>query len=624
MREELPAVRDAASLLVSCLEHIGVEYVFGVPGGAIEPLYNALAVSMRRGGPRPVLARHEAGAAFMADGYARETGRLGVCCATSGPGATNLLTGVACAFDNGVPLLAITGQPSLPHFGRRALQESACTGINTVGMFRHCTHYNTLVSHIDQFETKLISAVMRAFQAPRGPVHLSVPVDLLRAPVQARVSAQGVKQLLQQPSLSDEDAVRALLGLVQTSRSMVLIIGGGCGEAIDAIMHFAEVTGSAFVTTPDAKGLVHPRHALYRGVFGFAGHQSANEMLRSDPDYILAIGTTLSEWTSAAWSAAVLNQRLVHIDAADDHLLRSPMARLHVRGRLRTVFERLLDLMHTEQAAPGPIWKSVSADADAPAVTVREPAKLLDDSGPIKPQRLMAELSRRFPPTTRFVADAGNSTAWAVHYLELRDRRLGLVTKATHPGAATAAAPISAQLPGQLDPAVWRGERRRTHAGWLRVLTEFAPMGWAIGAAVGIARGQPDCPVVCLTGDGSYLMNGQEITVAAQEGLTVVFVVLNDAALGMVKHGQRLAGAERIAFELPEIDYALMAHAMGIAGHVIRSPADFDQIDMATVLTRRGPTLFDVRIDGEEVPPMDLRLQALDSVDTRAQEPFTP
>ena len=156
------------------------------------------------------------------------------------------------------------------------------------------------------------------------------------------------------------------------------------------------------------------------------------------------------------------------------------------------------------------------------------------------------------------------------------------------------------------------GERRHDHAGWLRVLMDFAPMGWAIGAAIGVARGNASCPVVCITGDGSYLMNGQEITVAAQEGLTVIFVILNDSALGMVKHGQRLAGAERVAFELPTVNYAMMAQAMGIAGHVIEGPKDFDKLDMNLILTRGGPTLLDIRIDGEEVPPMDLRMQTLE------------
>lgn len=596
---------EAATLIVSYLEAIGVEYVFGVPGGAIEPLYNALAVSMRRGGPRPVLARHEAGAAFMADGYARETGRLGVCCATSGPGATNMLTGVACAYDNSVPLLAITGQPSLPLFGKRALQESACTGVNTVGMFSHCTHYSTLISHVDQLEHKLVNALMRASQPPLGPVHLSIPVDVLRTPVEQRLSPQGLKALLAKPSLVDEDAIRGLYQAVQRSRKTVLIIGGGCGEAIDALMHFCEMTGSAFVTSPDAKGLINPHHPQYRGVFGFAGHASAMRALRDGVDLTLAIGTSLGEWTSGAWSDSVLNHRLIHIDAAEDHLLRSPMARQHVRGRIRTVFERLLDLMHIEQAALGLPWPRPRTGPEPigaqETVVLREPHKVAANETPIKPQRLMAELSKRFPPTTRFVADAGNSTAWAIHYLESRNRRIGLVPASGGQGASTPRAMVR------------RGERRADHAGWLRVLMDFAPMGWAIGAAVGIASGKRDCPVVCITGDGSYLMNGQEITVAAQEGLTVIFVVLNDAALGMVKHGQRLAGAERVAFELPQIDYAKMAESMGIAGHVIRSPEDFDALDMEAILNRKGPTMLDIRIDGEEVPPMDLRMQTLDT-----------
>jgi len=134
---------DLADLLVAYLEQIGVEYVFGVPGGHIEPLYNALARSRRRGGVQHILARHEAGAAYMADGYARETGRLGVCCATAGPGASNLITGVACAYENHIPLLVVTGQAALPTFGRHPLQESTCTGVDVLAMLGHCSRYNT-------------------------------------------------------------------------------------------------------------------------------------------------------------------------------------------------------------------------------------------------------------------------------------------------------------------------------------------------------------------------------------------------------------------------------------------------------------------------------------------------
>jgi acetolactate synthase-1/2/3 large subunit len=229
-----------------------------------------------------------------------------------------------------------------------------------------------------------------------------------------------------------------------------------------------------------------------------------------------------------------------------------------------------------------------------PDYMLHEGAKFVSNDTPIKPQRLMRELSRQCPPSTRFFADAGNSTAWAIHYLQPHDRR----EARQHDYVARNGG----------------GKRRRGDAGWLRVLMDFAPMGWAIGAAVGCARGNPKCPAVCITGDGSYLMNGQEISVAAVEQLTVVFVILNDGALGMVKHGQRLAGAEATAFELPVVDFRMQAESMGIPGHIIRSPEDMDALDMEAIFSRKGPTLLDVRIDGEEVPPMNLRMKTLGSV----------
>lgn len=579
---------EVADMIVAYLEQLGVEYIFGIPGGAIEPLYNAMARSQRRGGLRPVLARHEAGAAFMADGYARETGKIGVCCATSGPGATNLVTGIACSFDNGVPVLAITGQPALPSFGKRPFQESGCTGVNTIGMFRHCTRYNSLVSHRDQIENKLVNAMMRAFQPPQGPVHLSIPVDVLRSPAKRLAPAYDLKTLLHKPSMVDDVAVRELCVEIRRSSNLVFIIGGGCGEAVEAILELIELTGATFITTPDGKGMVNPRHRAYRGVFGFAGHHSANDVLRSTPDLIMAIGTNLGEWTSGAWSDSVLNERLVHIDPSDEHLMRSPMARLHVRGRIRTVCERLIELLRADGAEPP---QPAVVELLSPESIMHEPDKFSADTAPLKPQRLMRELPLRCPPHTRFVADTGNSTAWAVHYLNLRDRRF-----------------IQQHDYDVRNETV---ERRGSHAGWLRVIMDFAPMGWAIGAAIGIAQGAPDCPVVCITGDGSYLMNGQEITVALVEELTVLFVVLNDRALGMVKHGQRLSGAEAVGYELPAVNFRLMAEAMGVPGYEIFSVKDLDRLDFAAMLRRKGPTLLDVHIDPEEIPPMNLRIKAL-------------
>ncbi|MFO1349938.1 MAG: thiamine pyrophosphate-binding protein [Gammaproteobacteria bacterium] len=592
---------ELGDLLVAYLEQLRVDYVFGVPGGAIEPLYNALARSERRRGPRSVVARHETGAAFMADGYARQSGKLGVCCSTTGPGATNLITGVASAYENHIPMLVITAQTALTNFGRGALQESSCTGINTVGMFQHCTRYNSLVSHIEQFERQLAAAVMSAFQSPGGPAHLSIPLDLLRSPALSKKPSYNLTTLLNQPALLDEAAVRTLCQEIAKARKTVFVIGDGCSEAIGTILEVAMLVGAEVIATPHGKGLISPYHPLFRGILGFAGHASAREALKNpEVDAIIAIGTELGELASGSWDQLLFNNRLIHIDASEGHLTRSPMAKLHVRGRIETIFEHVLgevqktsahparsadvkDLRdRLERRWPGSPMRAGERREAKWQFRLDDEAKCHDDSTPIKPQRLMRDLAEMFPPNARFLADSGNSFAWAIHYLHPFDRRLA--------------------------------GRRDARGGVFRAAMNFASMGWAIGAAVGTALGNPGNPVVCITGDGSLLMSGQELTVAVQEKLPVIFVVLNDSALGMVKHGQRLAKAEPTAFELPEIDFSACAKAMGADGYIIRSPQDLRDLDINAICKRPGPTLLDVRIDREEVPPMGARMKVLGTV----------
>ncbi len=589
---------EVADLLVAYLEQIGVEYIFGVPGGAIEPLYNAIARSRRRGGIQHILARHEAGAAFMADGYARETGNIGVCCSTSGPGATNLITGVAGAYDNNIPMLVITGQPALPAFGKHALQESSCTGVNVLGMFRHCTRYNSLVSHPKQLEPKLIAALQRATRTPRGPVHLSMPVDVFRSPSTPAQPSYDLRQLLAPSSLVDEEAVDTVYRMVLDAKKVVLLIGGWCGEAAGSILQFAALIGATFVTTPDGKGSVSPHHPLFRGVFGFGGHASAEAALRDESvDLILAVGASMGEWNSGGWSDSLLNERMVHIDESEDHLALTPMARFHVRGRILSIFNRLLERMKdvSKHASYEIEHARASRDLDIrvsdPDRMLSDMDKYLSDATPIKPQRLMRELGLMFPPTTRFLADTGNSVSWSTHYLHPRDRRVG-----------------ERRLGSERKRTLGR---RKTSGGWLRVTMNYAPMGWAIGGAVGTAAANPDAPVVCITGDGSMLMNGQEVSVAVAEKLAVIFVVLNDRALGMVKHGQRLAKAEQIGCDLPPTDFAALARALGAEGFTIRSPEDLMKLDVEAMCTRAGPTLLDVLVDPEEVPPMSVRMRIL-------------
>ncbi len=586
---------QAGDLLVSYLEQIGVEYVFGIPGGAIDPLFNALARSARRGGPRAVVARHETGAAFMADGYARETGRLGVCCSTTGPGATNLITGVACAYQNDIPVLALTAQTALPVFGKGAFQESSCTGVNILGMFEHCTSYNSLVSHPQQLETKLIDAIVTACRS-RTTAHLSLPLDVMRGLAPVAAPSFDLRKLLRAPSLFDGDAFEELCGIVAAAKNPVILMGGACEEAAGVILEFALLRNIPVVTTPHGKGLINAYHPLYRGVFGFAGHRSAHALLAGS-DLVLAAGTVMGEWDSGGWDEkALLNNRLVQINETEKYIARSPMARLHVQGQILMVFERLVDrwrpLGESCTGSARVVCDSLSpnrANNDhspvkftvypPPQLSLDEETSSVDCPTALKPQRLMQALSRLFPLDTRFLADTGNGLAWAIHCLHPRDRRLS-------------------------------GRRSRV-ANTFRSSFEYASMGWAIGAAVGTALSTRRHPVVCIAGDGSFLMSGQEITVAVQEKLSIIFVILNDGVLGMVMHGQRLGGSEPMGFELPPVNYCAMAQAMGVQAFTVRSPDELTALDIRGLCRHPGPTLLDVHIEREEVPPMRMRAKVL-------------
>ncbi|MCF6355682.1 MAG: thiamine pyrophosphate-binding protein [Candidatus Polarisedimenticolaceae bacterium] len=611
---ELPdtEILEVGDLLIAYLKQLSIKYLFGVPGGAIEPLYNALARQARydeensvpehERGPRAIIARHEADAAFMAEGYARITGKIGVCCATTGPGATNLITGVASAYENRTPLLVITAQSALTNFGRGAMQESSCTGIDTVSMFNSCTRYNTLVSHKEQFERKLAAALLSSRGSPAGPAHLSIPLDVMRGiPPVSKPSYQLTTGQRNHPVTLVDDTVDEVFNrITQTDSQVAFVIGHGCRDAIGAILKVARQINATLVVTPHAKGLINPFQPLFRGVFGFAGHESAAEAL-AKADTIVAIGITISEWSTQGWDQRLLEEKLIHIDDNQENFTRSPMAGIHLLGDIAGIFSYLMTraMESSDYNEPSKYNKrnrhdhTISENRDCPChFSLEDEAAFTSSAIPIKPQRLMHDLPRLLPSNTHYLADAGNSIAWAIHYLHSNDRRMG----------------------GK------QNGRSSTFEGCL----EFATMGWAIGASVGAALGakerlnnkknlrdNKEPPIVCITGDGSLLMAGQEITVAVQEALPIIFILLNDSSLGMVKHGQRLGGAEPIGHKLPEIDYCAFAKVLGAYGETVHSPEDLAKLDFNEMLQRPGPTLIDVYIDKDEVPPLASRTKVL-------------
>ncbi len=581
-----------ADLIVDYLYLLGVRRVFGVPGGAIEPLFDALARHARAypDGIKLIVARHESGAAFMAAGYAKESGKLGVCCSTTGPGATNMITAVASAYVERDPILVITPQTALRDFGRLAMQDSSDVGVDIVAMFSHCTRFNSLVSHPTQLEVKILKAISTALCKPQGPVHLSIPVDILRDKSAPELPSYNIKSLVQPSPCIDDVSYLKLLNAVKTSRKMVLLVGGGCRNgAMEKLTMFAEITNSAILSTPSGKTWVDAYHHLYRGVFGFAGHNSAREILL-DPeiDSVIAVGSTLDEFDTSAWDKlALLNDKLVHLDSSFQNFSQSPMAKLHVFGDPTEIFDKLIaDVLELKQSLnyldklPPLTFRTDSElgfrvnayvdDKNFTASAVKNLESKNIQRSRIKPQWLMQQLPAVLPKNTRYVVDAGNAWAWSIHYLN-------------HSGS-----------------------------GNLYFGLSFGAMGWAIGNAVGIASAAPDKPVVLITGDGSMLMSGQEITVAVAEKLPVIFIVLNDQALGMVKHGQRLGGGEAIGYKLPYVDFAAVGRAMGANGYTLRSRSAFENLDFEKMLSADGPSLLDVYIDPEEIPPMGIRMNALD------------
>ncbi|MFK5895082.1 MAG: thiamine pyrophosphate-binding protein, partial [Pseudomonadota bacterium] len=428
--------RTQADMILDYLSDMGVEYIFGVPGGAIEPLYNAMARRDAKGyggGPYSVIARNEAGAAFMADGYARETGKLGVCCATTGPGTTNLITGVASAYADNTPILVITPQTALPNFGKKGLQESSSDAIDTVAMMACCTQYNTMISHLAQLEGKLYSSISMAFRPPGGPSHISIPMDIMAEPLVKKEHYYDVKALYQQPEVVDESSLDQLCGEIMDKENVVIFLGAGANKAIDPILHFVELIRAKLVTTPAAKGLVTNNHPYFCGVFGFAGHDKAQETL-NDPktQLILAVGTALSELETGGWDQnALLNNKLIHIEDNLENFSRSPMACMHIHGNLRTIFntlnQRALNAIKSGKRCPVLNSKSLLLSLQphgdiTELLSDDEKEAYNNDSFPLKPQRLMYYLNELFPEDVRYVIDAGNSWSWCTHYLNVKQK----------------------------------------------------------------------------------------------------------------------------------------------------------------------------------------------------------
>jgi len=567
-------------LLIHYLEKEGVEYVFGIPGGALEPVYNALARSEAREGIQSILTKHEQGAAFMADGYSRVSGRLGVCCATTGPGASNLFSGITTSYADSIPVLALTAQIPIRNFGKNAFQDSSHEGVDMVEVFKKSTRYSGLVLSSRVADDMFRKAIRVAMSGKRGPVHISLPSDVMAELVDEQTLSHSMTSCYVQPNYFDRNAVKEAVKLLSQARKPAMLIGSGViwSGAAEKIKGLAEILTIPTATTPKAKGTFPENHDLALGCFGFGGSPRADAyLLEQGVDVLLAVGTSFNEWATHGWSDKLGEGRtIIQIDIDPYQFGRHYESVVALTGDTGAVVNEMLHELRRVHRVTD-IEQDIRSKRFA-GFRSKYPLSIPyshhpNDNGLVKPQQLMEDIRKAVPDDTIFFVDIGNNLAWALHYLPV-----------IRPGTFFAA-------------------------------LGFSCMGYGVVGSIGGKLAAKDRPVIAIVGDGGFLMNGMELATAVNYNIAVIWIVLNDSGLGMVRHGQQMSeNAMETSHAFTQVNFTSLAESLGAVGVRIDQPGQLDQKLMKELIDLNKPVVIDVLIDPDEVPPIGSRLSALKDV----------
>ncbi|MDP2341391.1 MAG: thiamine pyrophosphate-binding protein [Deltaproteobacteria bacterium] len=575
LAKPIPVARPAIQgrMVDVLLEHLraeGIDTVFGIPGGLLHPFFEAIENAPDF---TLIVAKHECGAAFMADGYARMTGKPAVVAATSGPGATNLLTGVSVAFSDGVPMIVITGQAPSHTFGKGATQETTPEDIDIVRMFKPVTKYSTMVTAADRISDHLRRALRQVHDGRPGPVHLNIPVDLWSKPVSEGWFAPETYRPASR--LFDRDAVAAAGDVLLEAARPLFLVGSGAAseEARARVLALAEGLNARVVTTPRAKGVFPENHPLSLGIFGFAGHPAAKKaMLGADVDVLFAIGSSLNETTTLNWDPGLVRGRkLVQLDVDVDRIGRNYPVDIPLVGDAGTI---LLELSHHLRRRQGTGAKAKSTWGAAPVVgglTFDNAERRASESTPLTPERWRAELGAALPDDAVVFSDIGGHMLFNLHHLEIR-----------------------------------QGQRFILNLG-------FGSMGHGTVAPIGAALAAPGRPVVAIVGDACFTMNGMDLLTACEYELPVVWIVEDNQMHGITWHGSKLVGSGKPmdavvykhALRIPAI-----AEAMGLAVWSVSGPGEIAGALSAALASGR-PALIHVQVDPSIAPPLGDRAKSV-------------
>ncbi|QDR80019.1 biosynthetic-type acetolactate synthase large subunit [Sporomusa termitida] len=496
-----------SKIIVDSLLSLGVDTVFGYPGGAIMPLYDALYDAPLR----HILPVHEQGAAHAADGYARATGRVGVCIATSGPGATNLVTGLATAFMDSSPVVAITGQVATSLLGRDAFQEIDITGI-TMPVTKH----NFLVRDINMLAETIQQAFAIAVSGRPGPVLVDVPRDILLGSTDYCPEIAAAPWPAPAPASPPAEQVQAAGRILAAARQPVLIIGGGvkAAQAEQQVLQLADCCGMPVVSTLMGLGVIPSGHPRLLGLTGMHGHKTAN-LAVTHADVIVAVGTRFSDRVTGDPKQYATGKTVIHFDIDMAEFDKNITADITIAGDLRQAL--------TQLAACLTINKRQLVAWQQQIYTWQQQFPQLDDCQGLTPPWIMRHMSETTAKlAVAWVTDVGQNQMWAAQHLKID------------------------------------GARNWVTSGGL------GTMGFGLPAAMGAQAGCPDKKVVLIAGDGAFKMTGMELYTVVNQQLPLTCVLLNNRSLGMVRQWQQLFFDKRYSSTLlPEFDFAGFVRACG-------------------------------------------------------------
>ncbi len=539
-----------AEAIVKSLEEEGVKHIFGILGGAIMEVYDVLYDNKNI---RHILMRHEQCAAHAAEGYARASGKVGVCMATSGPGATNLVTGIADAYIDSVPLVAFTGQVPMHLIGNDAFQEA-----DIVGITMPITKHNFQIMDTDDIPSTIKAAFKIASTRRPGPVLVDLPKDIQQKKLKKRfhypndVELPGYKVV---KSGGHPKQLKDIANVLMNAEKPVILAGGGIilSNASKEILKLAESLKIPVTTTLMGKGCFPENHPLALGMVGMHGRKVANLMI-TESDVLFAIGVRFSDRVTANIEHFAPHAKLIQVDIDPSEIGKNVDVNIPVVGDAKLVLQNLISITNKLKAKKKTKWH------DKLKKFKKEFSPVYDyDTVPIKPQRVLKELNKIIDDRTIITTEVGQCQMWAAHYLNIKNPRSFISSG----GLGT--------------------------------------MGFGFPAAIGAKVAKPDFKVIDVGSEGSFMMTGQDMATCVIEDIPVVVVLLDNRYLGMVKQWQDLFYEKRRSHtylgEVP--DFVKYAEAFDAKGILVEKPSEI-RPGLIEAIKSNEPFIVDIRVDPDE------------------------